>query len=393
MNPQSAYLNRTEKLYEADGLLSKFEAIVLACEEKDGAFDVELDRTAFFPEGGGQDSDIGVLGGVEVNHVRTENGKIWHTLKAPLTVGETVEGAIDFPLRRRRMQNHGGEHIISGLIYANFGIGNVGFHMSEGEITIDTASPVTEEMLEKIETLANRAVWENRPIRCYYPTPDELSALPYRSKTELDGDVRIVEIDGCDTCACCAPHFPTTAPIGLIHIKSFIKYKKGSRLTVACGEDALNNYRAIAKEAREIAKLYSTVPEEIHGAVLHREEAFSDKLRELSELKERLLAEKLRSLSATDGNICMIENGCDASLLRKLVNDGVSLVGGVFAAFSDNGRSGYNYVVGTKEGDLSTLAAKMRESLGGRGGGKGTMISGFVESDEKTIRAFFEGNI
>lgn len=389
MNPRSAYLNRTEKLYEADGLISRFEAVVLACEERDGAFDVELDRTAFFPEGGGQASDEGILGGVAVSHVRTEDGKIWHRLDAPLAVGETVSGEIDFPMRRRRMQNHGGEHIISGLIYANFGIGNVGFHMSDNEITIDTASPVTEEMLETVETLANRAVWENRPIKCYYPSAEELASLPYRSKTELDGDVRIVEIEGCDRCACCAPHFPTTAPIGLIHIKSFIKYKKGSRLTVACGEDALDNYRAIAKEAQKIARLYSATPEEIHDAVMHREEAFADKLREISELKEKLLSLKLASLSATDGNICVFEDGCDSNLLRKLVNDGVSLAGEVFAAFSDNGRGGYNYVVGTKEGDLAPLAAKMREALGGRGGGKGAMISGFVEADEDAIQKFF----
>ena len=231
MNPQSAYLNRTEKLYEVDGLLSRFEATVLDCTENGDGFDVELDRTAFFPEGGGQDSDVGVLDGIAVSHVRTEGGRILHRCQKPLTAGDRVIGEIDFPLRRRRMQNHGGEHIISGLIYKTFGIGNVGFHMSDGEITIDTASPVTEEMLDTVETLANQAVWEDRPISCYYPSAEELSTLPYRSKTELDGDVRIVEIEGCDRCACCAPHFPSAAPIGLIHIKSFIKYIHAQSVT------------------------------------------------------------------------------------------------------------------------------------------------------------------
>lgn len=389
MNPQSAYENRTEKLYESDGLLSKFEATVIACDEAENGFDIELDRTAFFPEGGGQDSDTGLLDGSNVKHVRTENGRILHLTDKPLSVGSTIKGALDFDLRRKRMQNHGGEHIISGLIYSNFGIGNVGFHMSENEITIDTASPVTEEMLDTVETLANRAVWENRPIRCYYPSRDELESLPYRSKTEIDGDVRIVEIDGCDRCACCAPHFPSTAPIGLIHIKSFIKYKKGSRLTVVCGEDALQNYRTISKAAKEIGKLYSVQSEEIHEAVLRREEAFADKLGELRDVKEKLLAEKLRSIEPTDKSICVFENGCDTGLLRKLVNDGIALTNGVFAAFSDNGKGGYNYVVGTKEGDLAPLAVKMREELGGRGGGKGTMITGFVESDEENIQKFF----
>ena len=388
MNPQSAYEMRTEKLYEVDGLLSTFEATVLACEPNGDTFDVELDRTAFFPEGGGQDSDVGTLGGAHVLHVRTEGGKIWHKTDAPLAVGERVFGALDFELRRRRMQNHGGEHIISGLIYKSFGIGNVGFHMSEGEITIDTAAPVTEEMLEKIEKLANLAVWENRPIRCYYPTPEELSALPYRSKTELDGDVRIVEIEGCDTCACCAPHFPSTAPIGLIRIKSFIKYKKGSRLTVACGEDALEDYRRISKEATKIARLYSVQPDEISGAVARREKAFSEKLAELSELRAKLLSMKLDAIEPTDKNIVIFED-CEAGLLRKLATEGAQKTDGVFAAFSDNGKGGYNYVVCTQNGDLSALAGEMRSSLGGRGGGKGPMISGFVEAEKEAILAFF----
>ena len=388
MNPQSAYEMRTEKLYEADGLLKSFEATVLACEPNGDAFDVELDRTVFFPEGGGQDSDVGTLGGARVLHVRTEMGKIQHKTDLPLVIGERVWGEIDFDLRRKRMQNHGGEHIISGLIYKTFGIGNVGFHMSEGEITIDTAAPVTEGMLDKIERLANLAVWENRPIRCYYPTPEELSALPYRSKTELDGDVRIVDIEGCDTCACCAPHFPSTAPIGLIRIKSFIKYKKGSRLTVACGEDALDDYRRISKEATAIARLYSVQPDEISSAVARREEAFSAKLAELSELKAKLLSIKLEAIEPTDKNIVLFED-CEAGLLRKLATEGAAKTEGVFAAFSKNEKGGYNYVVCTQSGDLSALAGEMRASLGGRGGGKGPMISGFVEAEKEAILAFF----
>jgi alanyl-tRNA synthetase len=287
------------------------------------------------------------------------------------------------------MQNHGGEHIISGLIYKNFGIGNVGFHMSESEITIDTAAPVTEEMIEKIETLSNLAVWEDRPIRCYYPSPEELSSLPYRSKTELDGDVRIVEIDGCDRCACCAPHFPSTAPIGLIHIKSFINYKKGSRLTVACGEDALDDYRRISRAAKEIARLYSTQPDQIYDAVLHREDTLSEKLAEISELRSKLLKMKLDSIDPTDKNICVFEDGCEMNLLRKLATEGAGKTSGVFVALSDNGKGGYNYVACTQKGDLSTLAGEIKEALGGRGGGKGPMISGFVEAEKDKILEFF----
>lgn len=389
MNPQSAYENRTEKLYESNGLLSEFSATVIDCIEADGGFDIELDRTAFFPEGGGQGSDTGRLGDVEVKHVFIKDGKIFHRTSRAISVGEKVPGNVSFDLRRRRMQNHGGEHIISGLIYSLYGIENAGFHMSENEITVDTGAPLTEEMLCHVEALANQAVWENRPIRCYYPDGEELASLSYRSKTDIEGELRIVEVEGYDRCACCAPHFPSTAYIGLIHIKKFIKYKKGLRLTIACGEDAMENYRTISKEASAIAKLYSVQPEEIHSAVLRREEAFSDKLHELHTLKERLLEEKLKTLSPSPKSICVFEDGCDTGLLKKLANDGAHLTGRFFAAFSDNGNGGFNYVICAQSGDLAPLAATVREKLGGRGGGKGTMITGFVEADRSSIVDFF----
>ena len=390
MNPQSAYLNRTEKLFETDGLMTEFDATVIACEKAENGYLTELDRTAFFPEGGGQSSDVGTLSGFPVSFVGIRDGRILHTSEREFSVGDRVHGAIDSRLRRRRMQHHGGEHIISGLIHSLFAIENAGFHMSRNEITIDTAAPLTAEMLETVEKRANEAVWENRRIRCYYPDPRELSSLEYRSKTELSGDVRIVEIDGYDRCACCAPHLETTGQIGLIKIKGFIKYKKGIRITAACGEDAFEHCRTVLKNASEIARLYSVQPEEIFDAVTRREELFSAKLTEIHGLKEKLLSEKLRSIEPTDKNICLFEEDCDGSLLKKLANDGAALTKGVFGTFSDNGRGGYNYVVVSSTEDLSSLASRMREALGGRGGGKGTMISGFVEADQSVIKAFFE---
>ena len=389
MNPQSAYEHRTEKLYETDGLLIEFDAEVISCDESDGIFFTELDRTVFFPEGGGQESDTGSLEGIPVTFVGIKDGRILHYTDRAFSVGDRVHGIIDARQRRRRMQHHGGEHIISGLIHSLYGIENAGFHMSENEITIDTAAPLTAEMLETVELKANEAIWENRKINCYYPTPEELSALEYRSKTALSGDVRIVEIEGYDRCACCAPHLAYTGQIGIIKIKSFIKYKKGVRITVAAGEDALNNYKVISQNAAAIARLYSVQSEEISDAVLRREEQFSAKLTELHELKESLLSEKLKAIEPTDGNICVFEDGCDSNLLKKLANDGAALAKGVFAAFSDNGRGGYNYVVVSSAEELSPLAASMRQSLGGRGGGKGTMISGFVEADRETVENFF----
>lgn len=392
MNPTSSYLGRTEKLYEnnENGYIYVFPAIVLDCFPTNDGFAVELDRTAFFPEGGGQSADEGSIDGIEVKDVRIKDGKILHFVDAPLTVGTEVCGNIDQAVRFSRMQNHSGEHIVSGLLHSRYGIENVGFHMSRGEMTVDTSAPLTEEMIKNIEIEANRAVWANKEINCFYPDANTLSKMEYRSKTELSGDVRIVEIEGVDKCACCAPHVRRTGEIGAIHIKSHIKYKKGTRLTLVCGEWAMNDHLMLTDITSKMSRALSAPTEEIYDAFVKKEELLSEKLGEIRVLKEKLLAIRIASLSPTDKNICIFEDGCDSGLLRKLVNDGLHLTSGLFCAFSEREIGGYAYVIGTKNGDLSPLAKDISTSLGGRGGGKDPMITGFVESDEEKIKEYFE---
>ena len=394
MNPASSYLGRTEKLYENnESYIYDFNAKVLEVLPFGEDFAIELDRTAFFPEGGGQSADAGTLADLTVKDVRIKDGKILHILSTSLEVGSAVYGCVDKSLRFPRMQNHSGEHIISGLLHSMYGIENVGFHMSRGEMTVDTDSPLTEEMIKSIELEANRAVFANKEIRCFYPEEKALKEMEYRSKTELSGDVRIVEIDGVDTCACCAPHVRRTGEIGAIHIKSHIKYKKGTRLTIVCGEWAINDYMSISDTASKLSRALSAPTEEIYDAFMKKEALLGKKLCELRELEEKLLSLRLSSLSPTDENICIFEDGCDSGLLRWLVNDGLHLTSGLFAAFSAREGGGYAYVIGTKEGDLAPLAKEISASLGGRGGGKGPMITGFVEGDEESIKEYFSKNI
>ena len=392
MNPTSAYLGLTEKLYEnnENGYIFEFDARVIDSFAYKEGFAAILDRTAFFPEGGGQSADEGELDGEAVTDVRIKDGKILHLMNVPLEAGKAVRGKINADLRFARMQNHSGEHIVSGLLHSLYGIENVGFHMSRGEMTIDTSEPLTDEMIKNIELLANRAVWANKEIKCFYPDAETLKKMTYRSKIELSGDVRIVEVDGVDKCACCAPHVRRTGEIGSIHIKSSIKYKKGARLVIVCGEWAMRDHSALTDTAAKLSRALSAPAEEIYEAFMKKEELLSEKLGEMRVLKERLLSLRLSSLSYTDESICIFEDGCDSGLLRKLVNDGLHLTGKLFAAFSARDVGGYAYVVGTKEGDLAPLAKDISVSLGGRGGGKGPMITGYVESDEEKIREFFE---
>ena len=393
MNPNSSYLARTEKLYEnnEDGYVFEFDATVLDCFAEGEDYFIELDRTAFFPEGGGQSADEGSVGGVSVKDVQIRDGKIFHVTSEPIAKGTAVFGSINKELRFARMQNHSGEHVVSGIIHRLYGIENVGFHMSRSEMTVDTSAPISEEMIREVEKRANRAVWENRVINCFYPDAELLSSIDYRSKTELSGDVRIVEIDGIDSCACCAPHVRFTGEIGSIHVKSYIKYKKGTRLTLVCGEWATRDYMALSDTAAKLSRSLSAPAEEIYDAFMKKEALLSEKMGEIRDLREKLLSMRLASLSPTDESICIFEDGCDAGLLRKLVNEGVGLTSKLFAAFSrkEDG-SGYAYVIGTREGDLSSLAKELSASLGGRGGGKGPMITGFVESNEEKIREFFK---
>ena len=199
-----------EKLYYLDSHIRRFTATVLECRAAGKEWEVALDRTAFFPEGGGQKSDAGVLGGVRVLETREREGVVWHRCDAPLGVGETVEGEIDWETRFSRMQLHSGEHIVSGIAYSLWGCENVGFHMSEDSATLDFDKELSMEQVAELERRANEAVWADLPYRAWFPSPEELAAMEYRSKKELKGEVRIVEVEGVDRCACCAPHMYRT---------------------------------------------------------------------------------------------------------------------------------------------------------------------------------------
>ena len=206
----------TEKLYDQDAFLREFDAVVTECYEgKDGSCLVTLDRTAFYPEGGGQPADHGVLGGAAVLDVQEREGRVLHTCDRPLPVGRTVRGVIDWGRRFDHMQQHSGEHIVSGMLCAAFSCDNVGFHMGADTVIIDYNAPMTWEQVLEVEDRANRYIWENHLFRAYYPTPEELAVLPYRSKKAIEGPVRITEFPGADRCAALsAPscRIPTSSP-------------------------------------------------------------------------------------------------------------------------------------------------------------------------------------
>ena len=251
----------TRKLYYENAFAQDFTAVVESCEAVKGGFAVALDRTAFYPEGGGQPADHGTLGESRVLDVHEKDGVVTHLCDRALSVGAEVGGHIDWARRFDHMQQHSGEHIISGLLCSTFHCDNVGFHMGADVVTIDYNAPITWEQALEVEHRANAYIWADHPIRIWYPSPEELAALPYRSKKALEGSVRITEFPGADMCACCGTHVARSGQVGLVKLLSCQKFRDGARLELLCGRRALDYLSASWEQARQIGQALSRAPQ------------------------------------------------------------------------------------------------------------------------------------
>ena len=378
----------TTKLYYIDSHLFTFSARVLSCEQNKGRWEIVLDETAFFPEGGGQQADRGMLDEVEILDVHERGGEIIHYGTGPLQAGMTVEGKIDRELRLGRMQNHSGEHILSGTAHRLFGCDNVGFHMGSDDVTIDFNAELGADEILRIETLANEAVRENIPVKTFYPSKTELDALDFRSKKELQGDVRIVEIPGVDRCACCAPHVNNTGEIGVIKVRNFEKHRGGVRLSVSCGMWALEDYRRKQQSAAEISNLLSAKRDEIALAVqrlLQERDALKEKNAALS---MELVQFKAEQQPRTEKNICLFEAIPDEIAVRELVNCLMDKCGGIAAVFFPGEGGSFRYIIGSRHTDLRVAAKCINTGISGRGGGRPEMIQGSAAASKEEIERF-----
>ena len=379
----------TEKLYYQDAYLHEFTAVVTACGAGKSGFLLELDRTAFFPEGGGQPADTGQIGPARVLDVHEREGEIRHLCDRELAPG-TYACAVDREKRLRRMQNHSGEHVFSGLTHQKFGAENVGFHMASDCMTIDFDRELSFEQLSEIEYEANLAVRANIPVRTFYPSPEELKALEYRSKKELAGAVRIVEIAGIDRCACCAPHVRATGEIGAIKLLTAERHRGGVRLSLICGMDALDDYRRKQDSAAAISALLSAKRDEIAPAVERLLESEAKLKERASILGMRCAAMRAEAIAPTEGNICIFDEGLSEAAARELVNRLTEKTGGVAALFLADGAGQWRYIIGSRRVDLRSAAKAINAGISGRGGGRPEMIQGSAAASEKEIASFFE---
>lgn len=380
-----------KKLYYDSPYIKEFEGTVLSCIQGKKGWEIVLDKTAFYPEGGGQPADTGTLGDVRVLDVHERGGEIVHYTDGPLTVGEQVSGTIDWDRRFLHMQEHSGEHLVSGLIHSRFGYDNVGFHMGTEEVTIDFNGTLEWKELLEIETRANRIIWEDREIYAGFPSKEELAALDYRSKKELTGDVRIVEIPGGDICACCGTHVRRTGEIGLVKFVSMIHYKGGVRLSLLCGKRAVLDYEKKREQVQKISVLLSAKPAEVSAAVEKMKQE-TEKLQErLSGLYEKLIESRVKGLEESQKDIYLVEPDFGAQQLRRLVNRLLEEKKGKnVLALAGNVEGGFLYVLGSQSEDMRLLSKELNRLLSGRGGGSIQMAQGTFFSDEETLSAILK---
>ena len=381
-------MTETKRLYYEDVYKKEFTAKVLECREAKKGFHIILDESAFYPEGGGQPSDTGALNGVKVLHVSEKGEEIIHELEAPLEEGVLAEGVIDWKKRYDNMQQHTGEHIFSGLVHKHFGYDNVGFHMGTDEVTVDFNGVLTQEQLDELEDEANQLIYDNVPVKVFYPSKEELEELDYRSKKELTGLVRIVEIPGGDICACCGTHVETTGEVGLIKLRTMINYKGGVRISMLCGRRALMDYRERLKDEIRISNLLSAKLALVPDAVEKMKNESQEKDLALGRLWQQLLEKKTESYPESTEVLAVFEEGLSPVQLRQLATmlyeKGKGKIVGVFSGNEDE--QVYQYALGSSQADMRKLSKAMNGALNGRGGGSNLMAQGTFKAAESAIR-------
>ncbi len=397
------YPSKSRRLFDEDAFIREFDAKVIEAEvSPKGRVRIMLDQTAFFPEGGGQDADTGwVTAGEEafrVSDTHEKEGKIWHTIEMgngqmnlpeALQAGRDLHCRIDWPLRFSRMQNHSGEHIVSGLIHKHYGYENVGFHMGSEFTTIDFDGVLSMDQLRKIEREANEVIWKDIAADIKVYPSDELKDLEYRSKKELIGDVRIVSFPEADVCACCGTHVKTAGQIGVIKLFSCVPFHEGCRIEMLCGQSAFDYLNRIWMQNKEVSVLLSAKPLEISSAVEKLKTKAEEQSFRVVAYQDKEISQKAAALAGS-GNVILFESDYTPDMLRKLCDAGMAECGGICAVFSGSDEEGYKYAIGQMNGDLRSFVKEMNTALTGRGGGRPYFAQGSVQSAREEITAWLK---
>ena len=381
----------TELLYYSDGYLSEFDAVVTEITSFRGKQAVVLDRTAFFPEGGGQPGDLGTIEEAAVCDTQIENGNVYHILQnnADFTVGDTVNCAVDFDTRFARMQAHTGEHILSGIVHALYGANNVGFHMDGTVMTVDFDLPLTKEQLAAAEGKANECVYRNVSVTCWYPDGETLKELSYRSKSDVFENIRIVTIEGYDQCACCAVHVRRTGEVGIIKILSSISHRGGVRITLVCGITAYRDYALKHEHTLHIADLLAAK----HGETDMAVEKLLQKQKDLSwqlHLKTQAFIAFIKNNAAySNGNRVFIFPNFTPEELKTAAVELKGVCGGLCVVVSGEDCKGYYFSIASSTVNVKDFTKTVTSALNGSGGGRFDVIQGRFNATISQIESYF----
>ena len=405
-------MQKTIKLYDTTPYETSFTATVLSCEEcpeynakqasdkeeTTNVYRLILDRTLFFPEEGGQSPDKGTINGMEVIDVQINNDIVEHYLALtvqsdstgttglqPPIPGTQITATIDWAHRFSNMQQHSAEHIFSGIVNREYGLNNVGFHLSDNIVTMDYNGVLSAEQIEDIEWKVNQAIAKNVEIDARYPAKEELASLQYRSKIEIDGPVRIVTIPGYDVCACCAPHVRRTGEIGILKVMTVQNYKGGVRISILCGFRALMAFREKNKIVSALTNCLSTAQENLFERVSQLKDDNQELKMQIGILKQNVMLGKIEEISTQQKHVILFEEELDTAIVRNVVNALVEKHEGNCAVFTGNDTEGYRFILGSKTLDCRETATALRERFGAKCGGSQVMIQGSVEADREAI--------
>lgn len=374
----------TKRLFDENVMQRECEAVVVRTEPYHEGYAVVLDQTVFFPEGGGQLSDTGTLTAGEkalpVKHVHEKAGEIFHETKEPLAPGTKVVAKIDWPVRFDHMQQHCGEHMLSYAFYKLFGAHNVGFHMSADMVGIDLDREVDWQQALQAERFTNREIQEDRPVTTKLVPAEEAAKMNLRKfNDKLTGILRIVTVEGSDSCTCCGTHPTSSGMVGLVKIFKVEKHKEGSRISFLCGREALERVEQYMLAALDASNLLSIKETELPDGIARLQQEKKELGERLTECTGKLLEyriEEMKAHSATTeaghAKFVFLESDMTPKEAKALAKRLGEIPEAFSAIFYQNGER-LNYMFLATDGaavNCQQVILTVNEAFGGRGGGR-----------------------
>ena len=366
-------MSEFQEYYYSHPYARELDTVVVSCHACKDGYEITLQDTIFYPEGGGQPCDKGTIQDITVLDVQRKEDKIVHILKQPLPLGEKVHCVINWEHRYDLMQNHTGEHIFSGLVKKLYGYSNVGFHMGE-YICADFQGDLTQGMIQEVERQVNQAIWDNLSVQEIFCSPHETAKYEYRSKIAIEGTTRIISVAGYDMCACCGMHVSHTGEIGICKVVNFEKTGNKTRVFLLSGRKAFVYLNHIQQENSKISKLLSAKPLELSSAVSDLGQRYLELQKSYRQLSTEIMLKDAKQIPMYD-TILYTALLADYEAMRVFCNHCIKKGISTVMVIAKN-EVGYAYVIMSRTIDLLSIRAEFNAAIHAKGGGNNEMMQG-----------------